>query len=230
MSYGINIKNDAGKIAFSSNYPCYQFSSKIVVAPGSNAIASFNVNSTKIPLVFVAPANSTDSPFVKAVVSNGGSSWTVEVSNGLNNQNVICYLFTVPENPQTAGFGINVFDQNGAVNFTTARRALKITGFHITTTFSGSAGAQHPATQSLTSGSIATSWASSSPNCGVYVGPAVQPGAPQRICRAVAAQRGSSTQVNLSRSALSFIAPAPEDEFSVLGGHYILFIDRTLYD
>jgi hypothetical protein len=230
MSFGLNIRNDTGRIAFSTAYQNYQFDSKktLNIVSGNLGIVEFNVTSERIPLVFVAPSTDLQkAPYVARIRHNGGLSWTVGVANGNPSGELICYVFTAPNVAQSNGFGINVFNEEGVPTFTSGRLALKIAGFHVTSFYEGSTGT-YPITQPLTSGVIPEQWASNSSSVGSNIF-FTQP--PQVASFSIAAQRASATQVRFNESTLVFLGGGGvTSSYVVFGGYYILFIDRTLYD
>lgn len=224
MSYGINIFSDNGKLAYSSEYAAYQFFQKISVATNSQGVATTTITSRNAPLVFVEKY-STGYPCV-LYISQSGTSWTVAFSGGIASAHTAtAYIFTVPSTATSSQYGINVFDNSGNVLFTNKDRTLKISGYHNTTTFNGSS-SNMPKIETISGGSIPSSWAVNTPNLGWFtstVGGTIKP------VSAIGANSYSTSQVAMSKGCNIYTGIAPLDDFFIRGNLYFMFIDTSLY-
>jgi hypothetical protein len=224
MSLGINVFSDNGKLAYSSEYPTYQFLQKISIATNSQGIATTTVISTKAPMVFVEKFSS-GFPCV-LYMDQSGTSWTISFSGGVPSPHTaVAYIFTVPSVAGSSGYGINIFDDFGNVLFTNKDRVLKINAFHNTNTFNGSSSSM-PKIETITSGSIPASWAVNSPNLGWFTSNVSLPVKP---IFAIGSDRSSATQIAMSSSCNISQSVAPIDDFFIRGNLYLMFIDTSLY-
>lgn len=225
MSYGLNIYNDAGLLAFSSDYSCYKFLGKFTLprtGVAGQQYAILTVTSARAPLVFIAP-NSTEAVAV-AGISVSGTTWTINVESislrTLTTINV--YVFTVDQTLGT-GYGINIFDASGNVTFSTVDRTLQISGYIISNAQTQVSTINN---QALTYGSIPTNYATMTGLIGWeirIVGPATQ-------LYSYGINKVNATTVGFTPTRLLFQTAAPgSPSATVMGNQYAMFIDTDLY-
>jgi hypothetical protein len=246
MSYGINILNDAGQICFSTDYSCFSLEGKYTVnrtvANGEfPSVMTANycqlvITATSCPLVFVKPNTSTDSVRVISCVDNGNGTWTVKFTavsiqsgnygGGSNLTTLTAYVFT-KDNVAETGYGINVYDANSNVTFSTKRRTLKPSAKLITNHFAAT-GSTRTYDQAISSGSIPTNWACSTYSTG-YLLLGLDPQAGYGLVMSLGISKASSTTVQIKAcvaiGSYSFVSA-----IDVLGGSYSIFIDTSIYD
>ena len=245
MSYGLNVLNDAGNIAFTTNYPCFSFVGKYVVTRTLSAgdfpaaltgnYCSLDVTSVNCPLVFVAPNNANDSVKVISAKNNGNGTWTIRftglsiqsgnIDSPSNLTTLTAYVFSSDNIPAT-GYGINVYSSSSSVNFSTARKALKISGKIISPNYNQAFVQYYDS--ALSYGSIPTSWAASSPSVGYRLqGLSPISGSGIVISLGVSALTSSTVRYKSSCAIGSFNFVTA---INLPGGAYTMFIDTSLYN
>jgi hypothetical protein len=245
MSYGLSVLNDAGNIAFTTNYPCFSFIGKYVVTRILNAgdfpgaltgnYCSLDVTSVNCPLVFVAPNNANDSVKVISAKNNGNGTWTIRftalsiqsgnIDSPSNLTTLTAYVFS-SDNIAATGYGINVYSSSGSVNFSTARKALKISGKIISPQYNQLFAEYYDS--ALSTGVIPTSWAASSQSIGFRL-QGLDPGANYGIAISIGVSALNSTTVRYKSSCalgtVNFVSA-----INIYGGSYTMFIDTSLYN
>lgn len=262
MAYGANIFNDSGEIVYSTDYPVYQFRGRYELNSSNNY--EVNIYSESFPIVFVAPIvpGSTTEGVSSYVIEYTTNMWSIRAATSAQTTvtqvanstgyygsptytgTVYAYVFKRPDiSDKDTGYGMNVFDSSGKLNFTTSMKILKITGYHDTTGAFGSTSngsAYPPLPQVLTSGTIATNWAASCGSVGYLRTSTVQEaywntnGNQGLWGRAMGVGRGSTnTEVKFNPTALElYVPPTISGQYpsaEVRGDRRTLFIDTDQY-
>lgn len=247
MSYGLNILNNSNDIAFSTDYPCYSFVGKYVVARTLRAgdipsaltsnYCSLTISSSSCPLVFVKPNNSGDSVKMISAQNNGNGTWTVlftsvsiqsgSYGGGSNLTTLTAYVFN-KDNVAATGYGINVYSAPGNINFSTARKTLKPSAKLISNAYYYSGTAIRTYDQSVFSGSIPSNWACSAASSG-YLILGIDPSLNVGLAISIGVSVTGSTTVQF-KAAMSVSGTPFSNAIKIMGGTYSLFIDCSLYD
>lgn len=266
MAHGANLYNEAGELVFSTDYPVYQFYGKVELVNTSSF--SISIQSTYTPLVFVAPqtAGSTSETVTCRSYEETSGVWTIVASTSAqqtytkannstghypgqgisaNDLPVNVYIFVRPRSQDAdTGYGMNVYDSSGNLNFTTKLKVLKISGYHDTTNTASSpfpSGSDYTfGNQTLTSGTIPTNWAALSPDVGYSNQTTVSTaywntnGNQGLWYRALGSGRGSSnTTVRFSAcSYISITPPGVSGQYpggAIFAGRRILFLNTDNY-
>jgi hypothetical protein len=229
MSYGINIFSDAGKIAFSTDYKSFRLLGKYTVTKtgGTNTQGCIlTVTSQTMPICFVKPNYDSDYVVVDAITQSG-SSWTIYFSSASiqlsGYSNLSIYVFTADQEADT-GYGINVFNSSGAVTFSSKYRTLKITGWLITSTASGSPPIPNA---SLTYGLITTNFAVCANSLG-WINRSV--GGGFNALTDIGINKTGSTSVSFNTSRWLYRYPTGSNNYNFFGNIYVMYIDSNLYD
>ena len=145
MSYGATVRNNAGQLVFSSEYPSLRFvgkfasslyASNAIVTSGGSTIGTCylryaNITCVGHPIVFI---ECPDSASLISIVNTGGDTWQIRSASRI--PSVTYYVFSRSPAAQTSGYGMNLYDSAGACVFSTAHRVLKVAA-----TFTGSVAA-----------------------------------------------------------------------------------------
>lgn len=128
MAYGLEVRNEAGTVLFDTNHFNYALAGIIPVTPdlpqmtGGDRVSSVTVGGSPQP-----PLVALQSPSGAAVIRTrplGVNSWTVDIrSKGATP--FTAYPFKRGQ-PQTSGYGIQTFDENGDLVFSSYDRPLRI--------------------------------------------------------------------------------------------------------
>ncbi len=229
MSYGINVLSNAGKIAFSTDYKSFRLLGKYTVTKsgGTNTQGcTLTITSQTMPLCFVKPNYDSDYVVVDSMTQSG-SSWTIYFSSSsiqlAGYLTLSIYVFTADQQADT-GYGINVFDSSSNVTFSSKYRALKISGWLITSAASGSPPIP---SASLTSGSIPASFAVCANSLG-WINRSV--GGGFNALTDIGINKTSSATVSFNTSRWLYTYPTGPNDYNFFGSLYIMYIDNTLYD
>lgn len=230
MSFGINLQASNGDIAFTTDYPSLQYYGKYTLTQGgvnfNYPAAVFTVTCPSWPTIFIKDAGDTSLAYCQgSTADNGNGTYTVWIHAYYGTPSTI-YVFAHSDTViPTTGYGINTFDANGGLNFSTQRKALKITGYVITVPFEDaytSPGYDYPVIGTLTS------------NCALHV-PSLgiwSPGAPfGNPLMLVGATKLNSTTIRSKRTGYIF-AGLPNNVFAFrnTGNQYIMAINTDDYD
>lgn len=229
MSFGINLQASNGDLAFTTDYPSLQYYGKYTLTQGGYANGSyavFTVACPSWPTIFIKDAGNTSLAYCQgATVNNGNGTYNVYIHGYYGTPSTI-YVFGHSDTViPTTGYGINTFNANGGLNFSTQRKALKITGYVVTVEFNGSSSDVGYDYSFI--GTLTNNCALHVPSLGVYSPAAFQ----NNVLFLVGATKLSSTTIRSKRVGFIFAGLPPNvDTFRNTGNQYIMAINTDDYD
>ena len=225
MAFGFNLQASNGDIAFSTDYSSMSFVEKYTLY-SSSATYVYNITCPSYPLVFIQDVeNNEDWGYCQGyLVDNGNNSYTFTVY-ATPELTISVYVFSyLNTNVPTTGYGINTFNSDGSLSFTSTKKILKISGYVVTTPYSG---AEYYRDMLLDYGTLPTNCAIHIPSIGIFAGgtPFVNP------VFNVGAKKINSTTIRLLRvrPPLGQIPPNIPI-YRNTGYQYVMAIDSSLYD
>lgn len=266
MSYGAKLFTETGQLAYSTDYPVYQFIGKFTFG---TYMTEVNVISSHTPIVFVKPYNNGSSTETVShsigLNSIGPNIWTIKADTSANytinrinsssgygtflqnnNLPIEVLVFVRPTNQDAGtGYGMNVYDADGNISFTSTLKPLKISAYHDTNAESASySGGQNQPTylvETLTYGTIPTNWAASVADLGYNRSAIVSSsywtgsGNQGQIWERIGAGKGSnSTTVNFDEAGYyGYVPPGVPGQYpsyAKIGGRRLLFLDHSSYN
>lgn len=236
MSFGLQLKNSAGKIVFSSDFAAYHFAGKFTANRLSDPNTPFNyqVNFSCVgrPLIFTEGLDSVGAVARSCTLfmtNLGGNNWTATVSftgTGSTPATIQVYIFALASDPISSGFGGFIKSASGATMLNLSQRVLKITGAHQTTAKSSSV-ESIPPPDTLFSGSIVPNYIV----CCVPLGASSRSNGPYDYGSyfGLVPYRIASTSVGYRVGPAYGFSPPGVEAYQLFQNQYVLFADRSLY-
>jgi len=190
MTYGARLYTEAGQLAYTTDYPVYQF---LGTFQFNSYITEYHIESTHAPLIFVKPYNNASTTEVVvcainytfgiwSIRANTSAQYTLLLANNSTGyypgqsagstgvSTIEALVFIRPRNQDAeTGYGMNVYDSSGNLTFTSKMKPLKVSAWHDTTAQSiGTYQNAEPvySSETLTGGTIPTNWAAYVPSLG----------------------------------------------------------------
>ena len=234
MSFGLSIDGANQRILIDESHPGIFFKGKYTQAYGASGVTITGCST--MPLVFVKTLGTGYKTNIPQMVNNGNNSWTVTAKAFSDSSLLVytgdieLYVFDIlgASDNVTSGYGMNVYDENSQAIFTTNKKLLKISGYHVTSAVQNTGSEFDIATQTLTSGTIPTTYAVACGAIGlswVYVSQFTS-----LVCT-VGVRRLTSTTMKFGIGGIAAqFRPAPYTQNEIRANHHLMFINHSDYD
>lgn len=245
MSFGLSIEGANQRILLNESKPGIFFKGKYT-ATYSSGWTTTVTGCNSMPLVFIKTLGTDYKTSIYSMVDNGSGSWTISLAartdTGTNTNSssqeigdpypgdLTFYVFDIlgSADAVTSGYGMLVYDDNSNPVFTTNKKLLKITGYHVTSSVYIANEQFNVSTQTITSGTIPTDYAVL---CGAVGDSWINVDIQLSLICPIGVRRLTSTTMKFGITGVFHrFNPAPYVQSNIFANHQLLFINHTDYD